>query len=113
MKRTLLLAAAALAASPAQAQEASLRVVSAFVENSQYVKNLEGFMKKLNAEGKGTLQLNFIGGPKAVPPLQVGNALRTRVIDIAIATGAFYTNIMPEADPLKLTHIPATGLRNN
>jgi len=113
MKSTLLLVAAALAASLAQAQETSLRVVSAFVENSQYVKNLEGFMKKLNAEGKGTLQLNFIGGPKAMPPFEVGNAVRTGVIDIAMTTGAFYTNIMPEADALKLTQIPATELRKN
>src|SRR3989440_4971273 len=113
MKRTLLLVAAALAASMAQAQEASLRVVSAFVENSQYVKNLEGFMKKLNAEGKGTLQLNFIGGPKAMPPFEVGNAVRTGVVDLALTTGAFYTNIMPEADALKLTQIPATELRKN
>src|SRR5438067_2308814 len=113
MKRTLLLAAAALAASMAQAQETSLRVVSAFVENSQYVKNLEGFMKKLNAEGKGTLQLNLIGGPKAMPPFEVGNAVRTGVVNLAMTTGAFYTNIMPEADALKLTQIPATELRKN
>src|SRR3989441_1347576 len=113
MKRTLLLVAAALAASHAQAQEASLRVVSAFVENSQYVKNLEGFMKKLNAEGKGSLQLNFIGGPKAMPPFEVGNAVRTGVVDLAMTTGAFYTNIMPEADALKLVQIPATELRKN
>jgi TRAP-type transport system periplasmic protein len=118
MKKTVWLAAAlacVAAAAPlvTQAQETTLRVVSAFVENSQYVKNLEGFMKKLNAEGKGTLQLNFIGGPKAMPPFEVGNAVRTGVVDIAMTTGAFYTNIMPEADALKLTQIPAPELRKN
>jgi TRAP-type C4-dicarboxylate transport system substrate-binding protein len=97
----------------AQAQETTLRVVSAFVENSQYVKNLQGFMQKLNAEGKGNLQLNFIGGPKAMPPFEVGNAVRTGVVDVAMTTGAFYTNIMPEADALKLTQIPAPELRKN
>jgi TRAP-type transport system periplasmic protein len=114
MRRTVWLAAA-LAVWPmlAQAQETTLRVVSAFVENSQYVKNLQGFMQKLNAEGKGNLQLNFIGGPKAMPPFEVGNAVRTGVVDIAMTTGAFYTNIMPEADALKLTQIPATELRRN
>ena len=114
MRRTVWLAAA-LAVWPilAQAQETTLRVVSAFVENSQYVKNLQGFMQKLNAEGKGNLQLNFIGGPKAMPPFEVGNAVRTGVVDIAMTTGAFYTNIMPEADALKLTQIPAPELRKN
>ena len=109
------IAAAAVALSPAlvAAQEATLRVVSAFGENTQYVKNLEGMIKKLNADGKGTLQLNFIGGPKAMPPFEVGNAVRTGVVDIGMSTGAFYTNIMPEADALKLTQIPAPELRKN
>src|ERR671933_268051 len=113
MKRLALLAATALAPTLVLAQEGTLRVVSAFAENTQYVKNFEGFMKKLNAEGKGTLQLNFVGGPKAMPPFEVGNAVRTGVIDMALTTGAFYTNIMPEADALKLTQLPATQLRKN
>ena len=111
--RWLALAAAALAPAQAAAQETTLRVVSAFAENTMYVKNLEPFMKKLNAEGKGALQLNFIGGPKAMPPFEVGNAVRTGVVDIGMTTGAFYTNIMPEADALKLTQIAAPELRKN
>jgi len=114
MRTTLLLAAAAAAfAGAAQAQETALRVVSAFSENTQYVKNLEGFIGKVNAGGKGVVQLNFIGGPKAMPPFEVGNALRTGVVDMALTTGAFYTNIMPEADALKLTQLAATELRKN
>jgi len=105
--------AAALAAAPAGAQEVTLRVVSAFAENTQYVKNLEPMLKGLNAEGKGVLQLSFIGGPKAMPPFEVGNAVRTGVVDIGMTTGAFYTNIMPEADALKLTQLPGSELRKN
>ena len=111
--RLALAAALAAVSGIASAQEVTLRVVSAFAENTQYVKNFEGFMKKLNAEGKGTLQINFIGGPKAMPPFEVGNAVRTGVVDIGMTTGAFYTTIMPEADALKLTQIPAPELRKN
>jgi TRAP-type C4-dicarboxylate transport system substrate-binding protein len=106
----LVLAGAPLAA---QAQETTLRVVSAFAENTQYVKNLMPMIQALNAEGKGRLQLNFIGGPKAMPPFEVGNAVRTGVVDMAMTTGAFYTNIMPEADALKLTQVSAQELRRN
>ncbi len=114
MKKPLWLAAAfVFAPLVALGQESTLRVVSAFAENTQYVKNYEAFARKLNAEGKGTLQLNFIGGPKAMPPFEVGNAVRTGVVDVALTTGAFYTNIMPEADALKLTQRPATELRKN
>ena len=108
-----LCAGLALGPGTSAAQETTLRVVSAFAENTTYVKNLEGFIARLNAEGKGTLQLNFIGGPKAMPPFEVGNAVRTGVIDMAITTGAFYTNIMPEADSLKLAQISAPEQRKN
>src|SRR5688572_27305384 len=113
MKNTIVLCALAAASVAAQAQETTLRVVSAFAENTQYVKNLMPMIQKLNAEGKGSLQLNFIGGTKAMPPFEVGNAVRTGVVDIALTTGAFYTNIMPEADALKLTQMPHTELRKN
>src|SRR5437588_6190720 len=114
MKKWLCMAAlAGLSPALATAQETTLRAVSAFAENTQYVKTFEGFMQKLNAEGKGQLQINFIGGPKAMPPFEVGNAVRTGVVDLALTTGAFYTNIMPEADALKLTQLPATELRKN
>jgi TRAP-type C4-dicarboxylate transport system substrate-binding protein len=115
MKSVLRIATAVLAFTPAvaAAQETTLRLVSAFAENTTYVKNLEGFMKKLNAEGKGSLQISFIGGPKAMPPFEVGNAVRTGVVDVGMSTGAFYTNIMPEADSLKLTQISGPELRRN
>jgi TRAP-type transport system periplasmic protein len=117
MKKTIWIAAAALmpalGAHPAGAQETTLRMVSAFAENTQYVKNTLGFVEQLNRAGKGELQISFIGGPKAMPPFEVGNAVRTGVVDIALTTGAFYTNIMPEADALKLTERPASELRKN
>lgn len=94
--------AAAVTAPAAWAQEKTLRVVSAFSENSIYVKRLETWMKTFNDEGKGILQLNFIGGPRAMPTFEVGNAVKTGVVDIALTTGAFSTNLMPEADALKL-----------
>jgi TRAP-type C4-dicarboxylate transport system substrate-binding protein len=113
MKRLICIGVAAAMPLLAQAQEVTLRVVSAFAENTTYVKNLEGMIKALNASGKGTLQLNFIGGPKAMPPFEVGNAVRTGVVDIGMSTGAFYTSIMPEADALKLTQIAGPELRKN
>ena len=95
------------------AQETTLKVVSAFAENTEYVKKLEAMIRKVNAEGKGLLQLNFIGGPKAMPPFEVGKAVQSGVVEIGMATGAFYTNIMPEADALKLTQINMQEQRKN
>lgn len=107
------LAAALLAPVAASAQEVTLRTVSAFAENSIYVARLQKWIQKVNAEGKGTLQINFIGGPKAIPTFEVGNAVKTGVVDMAISTGAFYTNLMPEADALKLAQLSIAEQRKN
>ena len=95
------------------AQEVTLRLVSAFAENGIYVKRLLPWVQKVNTEGKGVLQINFIGGPKAIPTFEVGNAVKTGVVDMALSTGAFYTNVMPEADFLKLTEITVAEQRKN
>jgi len=95
----------------ASAQEVTLKVVSAFPETSTYVKRLESWIERVNQDGKGTLRLNFIGGPKAIPTFEVGNAVRTGVVDMAMSTGAFYTNVFPESDALKLTQMPIAEQR--
>ncbi|MBL8380345.1 MAG: TRAP transporter substrate-binding protein DctP [Burkholderiales bacterium] len=106
-------AAFAACALPAAAQEVTLRMVSAFAENSYYVQHLQKWIAKVNAEGKGNVQINFIGGPKAIPTFEVGNAVKTGVVDLGFSTGAFYTNVMPESDFLKLTQIGIAEQRKN
>src|SRR2546423_1091587 len=98
---------------PAAAQEVTLRAVTAFAEGTQFSKNFERFIEKVNADGKGVVRINYIGGPRAMPPFEVGNAVRTKVVDIANVTGAFYPNLMPEADGLKLISKPMAGQRRN
>ncbi len=97
----------------APAQEASLRAVSSFAEKTQFSRNFERFIEKVNQDGKGVIQINYIGGPRALPPFEVGNAIKTRVVDIANVTGAFYTNLMPEADAFKLIGKPMSEQRKN
>lgn len=113
LRSTALAVLALAAATGAAAQETTLRLVSAFAENGIYVQRLQPWINKFNAEGKGVLQINFIGGPKAIPTFEVGNAVKTGVVDMALATGAFYTNVMPEADFLKLTQVPVAEQRRN
>jgi TRAP-type C4-dicarboxylate transport system substrate-binding protein len=116
MKRVLCLAfaaAPALVAAPAHSQEVTLRLVSAFPESVFYVKRTTDWIADVNKDGKGVLQINFIGGPKAIPTFEVGNAVKTGVVDMAMTTGAYYTNVMPEADALKLAEVTAAEQRKN
>jgi TRAP-type C4-dicarboxylate transport system substrate-binding protein len=115
MTRTIVLAVLlTMAAGKAGAEEATtLRAVSAFAEGTQFARNFERFVAKVNADGKGVIHINYIGGPRAMPPFEVGNAVRTRVVDMANVTGAFYTNLMPEADAGKLIGKPMSEQRRD
>jgi TRAP-type C4-dicarboxylate transport system substrate-binding protein len=103
----------AAALSQACAQEVTLRAVTSFAEGTQFSKGFERFIEKVNKDGKGVIQINYIGGPRAMPPFEVGNAVKNKVVDIANVTGAFYTNLMPEADAFKLISKPAAEQRKN
>ena len=115
MRTTALLAAAVAlsAAAAAEAQEVTLKAVTSFAEKTTYSKPFERFIERVNEAGKGLIHINYIGGPKAMPPFEVGKALSGGVVDIANGTGAFYTNVMPEADAWKLTERPMSELRKN
>jgi TRAP-type C4-dicarboxylate transport system substrate-binding protein len=113
MKKMTAIALAALFPALGSAQEVTLRLVSAFPENQFYVKRTIEWIEKVNQEGKGVLQLNFIGGPKAIPTFEVGKSVQSGVVDIGFSTGAFYTNVMPEADILKLSETSAAEQRKN
>src|SRR5262245_27150874 len=105
--------AVALCATSAQAQEVTLRAVSSFAEKTQFSRNFERFIDRVNDTGKGRVQINYIGGPRAMPPFEVGNAVRTKVVDLANVSGAFYGNLMPEADVHKLLTKPMSEQRSN
>ena len=96
------LLALALLAPCSRSAGTTLRMVSAFAEKRVLRDHLQKWLKTFNAEGKGTLQINFIGGPKAsdVRGRQRGEDRRRRPGHV---DRAFYTNVMPEADFLKLT----------
>ena len=115
MKARIWLAAAAAAVAPglASAQEVTLKLVSAFPETATYVKHMTPWIQKFNAGGKGIAQINFIGGPKAIPTFEVGTSVKNGVVEMAMNTGAFYTNLMPEADFLKLSQVTIAQQRKN
>jgi TRAP-type C4-dicarboxylate transport system substrate-binding protein len=105
--------ASVLSPALAQAQEITLRAVNAFQEGTYFARNFEDFVKKVNAEGKGLVQINYIGGPKAIPTFEQGNALRSGVVDLANTTTSFTAGIIPEGLALNYTDLSMAELRKN
>jgi TRAP-type C4-dicarboxylate transport system substrate-binding protein len=105
--------AAAAGPAPTAAQEVTLKAITSFAEKTLNSRQFEAFIDKVNADGKGLVKISYIGGPKAMPPFEVGNALKGGVVDLANVTGAFYTNVFPESDAWKLAQRPMAELRKN
>ena len=116
-RRTGLLAALALAAvaalTPAQAQQVTLKAVNGFQEGTYYARNFEAFVKKVNEEGKGLVQINYLGGPRAIPTMEQGAALRNGVVDLANTTTSFVAGVSPESLALNYATVPWAEMRRN
>src|SRR2546428_6998714 len=111
--RLALAAALATISGIACAQEITLRLVSAFPENQFYVKRTLDWIADVNKDGKGVLQINFIGGPKAIPTFEGGKAGQTGVVDIGFSTRALFTNVMAPAGILQLSETRAADQRHD
>lgn len=109
----LLLGAATASPLLAHAAEVTLRAVSSFQEGTSFSRAFETFVKRVNEEGKGLVKINYIGGPKVMPPFEVGNAVKNGVVDMANVTSAFYTSLLPAADGLKLAECSIQQQRKN
>jgi TRAP-type C4-dicarboxylate transport system substrate-binding protein len=108
------IALAAAFASPTLAQEVVLRGVSGFPEGTAYSSKFEAYVKQVNEKGKGLIRINYLGGaPKVMPTFDVGKNLRDGLVDIISNTGAYYTNVLPEADAQKLLEVSMAELRKN
>ena len=110
----LLAAALTLAATGlAQAQQVTLKAVNAFQEGTYYARNFEAFVKKVNDEGKGIVQINYLGGPKAIPTMEQGAALRNGVVDLANTTTSFVAGVSPESLALNYATVSWAEMRRN
>lgn len=106
--------AIAFGVAQASAQEISIKAVSAWPEGNFFSINFEKFIQKVNADGKGVIQINYLGGgPKVMPPFEVGNAVKAGVVDMVNVTGNFYTNLLPESDALSVSTVPVQEWRKN
>jgi TRAP-type C4-dicarboxylate transport system substrate-binding protein len=116
-KRLLPLAALAVAgthAMTAAAEEVALRAVSAFAPGTAFSADFERFIERVNEAGKGVIQIEYVGGGGAVMnPFELGNAVQGGVVDIGNLPGAYYTNLLPEVDAIKLSELTAPEQREN
>lgn len=90
---------AATFGTPAEAED-RISAVAAFGKQVGFTQSFLRFVDKANAAAKGTFQINFVGGPEAMPTFEQAEALRKGVMDMNFTPSSYYAGNMPEIDAL-------------
>lgn len=111
--KPLTLAVSATLLSMSLQAETTLRAGTFLQQSGVWHEPFAEFVDQINEEGKGLLQIEIVADPSAMNPFQMGEALSNGVLDFLNVSGAFYTNLVPESDALKLFNVPVAELREN
>ncbi len=99
---------------PARAQEVTLKTASAWTEGTAFSRAFERFVGRVNETGGGVIKINYLGGgSKILNPFDMGNAVRRGVFDMINTNSAYYSNLIPESNAIKLSRVPIQKLRQN
>jgi len=107
-------AAASIAAcvSPSAAETYTLKAISAWSKTAVEYKALTIFLDTFDRIAKqrapGELTIRYLGGPEVVKAVDQAEVTKRGMVDMLYTSGAYYTNVLPEIDALKLSaHTPA------
>ncbi|WP_108663516.1 hypothetical protein [Acuticoccus kandeliae] len=109
-----LVAVATIAAgltTPVAAAEARLRLISAYPKTHNLNKPLLALIEDVNAQGKGVVQIDFLGGPEAMPSGEMLQALSGGVVDLFYGASSLFSGDVPEAVAQNGSNLSAAELR--
>jgi TRAP-type transport system periplasmic protein len=95
------------------AAETTLKVVTVFPRNHTFNIPVFEMLNEVNAKGKGVLQLQYIGGPEAVPATEQLAALQRGVFDIFAGPASYYDGQVPETGAHNASNKSAAELRKD
>ena len=107
-----IVAACMMLAGPAQAGE-SLRAVGYVSPTDAMMTQARVWVDAINRGLKGEIEIDFAGGPNAIPRDRQIAALRDGRLDIAIAVTADYRDQVPEAGALTLSRLSPSQERKS
>lgn len=119
MHRIIAIAAAVVAAMvgpgvTSATAETTLKAISSLPPNNPRAKAFVSFfIEKLNADAKGTVQINFLGGPEVVPSSKGASAVQRGVTDILYSPIAYYSGQVPEGHALEVSNAPREVIYSN
>ncbi len=106
----------AMMAAPAASQTVTLKAGTFLPTVDKFwYPPIQKFLDTVNEKGKPVgLQINMVAaGPRAMSPFEMGNALKSGVLDVAHLSGTFYAKLVPLAETIKLSTVSTSEQRTN
>ena len=103
---------AALLTFPARALD-TISATHVFPASWVYSKSFLEYVKKVNAAGKGIVEIKVRGGPEAIGMFEQPNAVRDGVVDMIYSPCAFYAGSVPECDAVSASTIDGPTARKS
>ncbi len=101
----------AAAAFPTTGEAAAIKAASCFPKGSFFSRRFEAIVEDMKAAG---LEINYVGGAPAIgSPFTLVQKMTLGAYDMVNCTGAYYGNVLPEADALKMQEITPAEAREN
>src|SRR5262249_49711668 len=91
-------------------------VLSATTALPKTLTNSANFLKwvdRVNEIGQGGVQIEYGGGPEAIPSFEQGAAVRSGAIDMIHTPANYYAGVVPETDALVAGNRPPSETRAN
>ena len=84
--------------SVASAAEVTVKAVSPWPKTQRLTQSFLKFIDRTNKEGKGLVQIKFMGGPEVTKAREQPTAMRNGLFDMIYGPPGYYLGVFPEGD---------------
>lgn len=96
------------------AEEVVLKTQTALPKGHDLAKSfIVSFIEPLNAQGKGFVRIEYLGGPEINPPDKAAPAVQRGAIDLLHTPAAYHAGIIPQGATLMATNLGVDEYRAN
>ena len=96
-----------------QQEKITLKLVSAWSENNTMNDAMWMLVEKVKEKSNGNIILEWGGGPEAIPPFELGEALRSGVVDVAWMAHTYNVAGIPVLEGAKLSQLTPAEERSS
>jgi len=98
----------------AAAEEVVLKAQTALPSRHDLAKSfIASFVEPLNAQGKGIVRVEYLGGPEINPPDKAAPAVQRGAIDLLHTPAAYHAGIVPQGATMMATNLGVADYRAN